>query len=542
MKRNLILVVLAICACLLTLGQIPLNAKSIRQFLKEYKEKYEGKTVYVISREEFPAPYEYSIRREISLPVTIRGNTLFITRDSSVVILRKKFDDKYKYKCTKVYLAHKNDLYGKSDAIALNLNYEGRNYPVLIWWDSSMTGRIIEPIEVKTSIGDYKVTIMYPQNIIIAEDDLEEELESLRTQLQITYSSAWCAYRKEEAAKAKREEESRLRREEARVAWENYKKKVEQQKAEEEAKKKQLEEEARMAAEAEEKKREEKAKFIAGLDEKSLKTYSGKMTSTPNWIEDIVKAHGSLNVISGTYSYFSIIEDDEEERIPHGQFLVICSTSDYSMRKYTYEIKGQFNRGKRDGVWTIKAKNNKGEYPYDNYKFQYKNGVLNGDFCFKLGIMDELQRSNVSGTFLNGKLTSISIKDAEDWGPYGLRRSSSITGDVNDKGNPHGKWTKKYESDPRQISYLFYDGCLLYERIKDESTGDVQYKYQASQQIGRPSDLEKVHSIDFNSIGIEGEKYSKLYVEKDLWNVCTNLVKVIYPGFSDWCVKLEKCK
>ncbi len=581
MKRNVILIALAILISMPVCGQINIfNAKKKQKELidalskivqeeqatqqaalapvekeKEAIEKqYKGQTLYFITDLDYYTEDGYHI--DVMSPNdtekgafhlrALSGKDAFCFVDTSIV-KRNEVISKSAYVCTDVILVNHVDKYGKvPDAVALRLmgknpddltialNRGVREYPVVLYvyyskaqrgvdagWGTyiygynNTYGDILTPkpisVKVKTSLGEIESTYTHPLNLATDAD-----LDSLVLDLQGKY-------------KSKRD---------AQLAVEAEKKR------EGEAKKKQLEEKARMAAEAEEKKREEKAKFIAGLDEKSLKTYSGKMTSTPNWIEDIVKAHGLLNVISGTYSYFSIIEDDEEERIPHGQFLVICSTSAYSMweQKYSYEIKGQFNRGKREGVWTIKAKNDKGEYPYDNYRFQYKNGVLNGDFCFKLGEMEKLQRSKVSGTFLNGKLVSISIKDAQDWGPYGLKGSSSITGDVNDKGNPHGKWTKKYESDPRQITYLFYNGCLLYERIKDESTGDVQYKYQASPQIGRPSDLENVHSVDFNTIEIEGEKYSKIYVEKDLWNVCTDLVKVIYPGFSNWCVKLEKCK
>ena len=217
------------------------------------------------------------------------------------------------------------------------------------------------------------------------------------------------------------------------------------------------------------------------------------------------------------------------------------------------EIKGHFNRGKRDGVWTISVKNDKGEYyPYDSYKFRYKNGMLNGDFRFKPGRVyiknGELKNedfSAISGTFLNGKLMSAFITDgATGRDTYsGLKGSSVIKGDVNDKGNPHGKWTEKSESDPRQITYLFYDGCLLYQRIKDESTGNVKYKCQASPQVRKPSDIEKVKRINDKIVYIDGEKYCTTEKFYNPWPpVFTALANVIYPGFSNWFLGLEKCK
>ena len=221
----------------------------------------------------------------------------------------------------------------------------------------------------------------------------------------------------------------------------------------------------------------------------NVKTYNGQMTK-PEWIAELFHCEGGIN---GSYSYY---EDEEENRILHGAFKVSYNTMCIDGRSLI-EISGSYNHGKRNGHWTIKDKNRKTgkENPYYYYDFNYKDGTLDGKISFR----DD--GHEMIGKFVNGILSDTVL--FRTYSPFGT--SKSIKGKVNIEGVPHGVWVEKNEykdAVPMETTRLYYNGCLVYRREKDLSSGIRTYTYQVSDKIKTPSDLNKIHDTT-----IDGVKY-----------------------------------
>lgn len=237
------------------------------------------------------------------------------------------------------------------------------------------------------------------------------------------------------------------------------------------------------------------AAFMLALstNAQNVKTYNGQMTK-PEWIAEFFDCEGGIN---GSYSYY---EDEEENRILHGAFKVsyqvMCLGGGRSFSSLT-EISGSYNHGKRNGHWTIKDRNNNTgkENPYYYYDFNYKDGALDGKIAFR----DD--GHEMTGKFVNGTLSDTIMFRA--YSPFGT--SKSIKGSVNDEGMPHGVWIEKNEykdAVPMETTRLYYNGCLVYRREKDLSSGKITYTYQVSDKIKTPSDLNKIQDTT-----IDGVKY-----------------------------------
>ena len=233
------------------------------------------------------------------------------------------------------------------------------------------------------------------------------------------------------------------------------------------------------------------AAFVLALstNAQDVKTYNGQMTK-PEWIAELFHCEGGIN---GSYSYY---EDEEENRILHGAFKVSYNTMCIDGRSLI-EISGNYSHGKRNGHWTIKDKNRKTgkENPYYYYDFNYKDGTLDGKISFR----DD--GHEMTGKFVNGTLSDTVL--FRTYSPFGT--SKSIKGSINDEGMPHGVWIEKNEykdAVPMETTRLYYNGCLVYRREKDLSSGKITYTYQVSDKIKTPSDLNKIQDTT-----IDGVKY-----------------------------------
>ena len=257
----------------------------------------------------------------------------------------------------------------------------------------------------------------------------------------------------------------------------------------------------------------------------TIKKYSGQM-SKPEWIAELFEDCAPYN-INGYYSYY---ENKDENRINHGAFQV-----NYETGLWHFEIRGSFSHGKRDGKWTMREKLLNGKYSSTYlYQFNYTNGVLNGPFQIRDGDVEVL------GQFANGVITGkVTIKKHHGLSNY---IQFILEGRVNSKGNPHGIWTEKemYErAVPKDISRLYYDGNLVYRRVKDWSSGKVEYTKQISDKIKTPAD-----SVLITDTIINGEKYINVAgiicckdteAQSDLYDVvCTSRIAVFYPSIQNW--------
>ncbi len=270
------------------------------------------------------------------------------------------------------------------------------------------------------------------------------------------------------------------------------------------------------------------AAFVLALsvNAQNVKTYNGQMTK-PDWIAEFFDCEGGIN---GSYSYY---EDEGENRILHGAFKVSYNTMCLDGRSLI-EICGNYNHGKRNGHWTIKDKNRKTgkDNPYYYYDFTYKDGLLNGKFSF---------RDN--GYEMIGKCIEGSLSDTilfRKYSPFGT--SVSFRGKVNNEGLPHGIWIEKNEykgAIPMETTRLYYNGCLVYRREKDLSSGKITYTYQVSNLIRIPSDLNKIQDTT-----IDGVKYvdvggiicgidTNADEPNDFFSYYT-LFDDIYPAIKNW--------
>lgn len=279
------------------------------------------------------------------------------------------------------------------------------------------------------------------------------------------------------------------------------------------------------------------AAFVLALstNAQNVKTYNGQMTK-PEWIAELFDCAGGIN---GSYSYY---EDDEENRILHGVFKVsydvMCLGGGRSFSSIT-EISGSYNQGRRNGHWTIKDKNKRTgkDNPYYYYDFNYKDGTLNGKISFR----DD-------GYEMTGKCVGGTLSDTvlfRKYSPFGT--SVSFKGKVNEAGLPHGIWFEKNEykdAVPKETTCLYYNGCLVYRREKDLSSGIITYTYQVSKMVRVPSDLNKIHDTI-----IDGVKYvdvvgviCSIKTESGEPNEFVSfhtLFDDIYPAIDDWNMKFD---
>ena len=514
------------------------NKKVLEEKKRELSEKYVGKKVYLLKDSgcsryfNTRAPREYSTTGDICL-VGNPGHQLYSLSDT--IIVRKEL--KY-YICTEVYPVREFDRYEKPDALAMKL-FDGRNdNPVLVYrngycgplhyeghgYDGGVTS-----ITVRSNVGILQTTM--PEAFVT-----DIELDSIAFVLQKQYSEKLALKRKQEteaaAAREKAEAEAAAAREKARAeaAREKARAEAERMKAEDDAENEK--EKARSFAINQTKQQIAYMSDHYELKAQNCKSYSGNM-SVPKWLDGLFI---SPFVITGTYCYY---EDDDEVRIPHGQFIVTYATSVLTGVS-RYEIKGRFKHGFRDGLWTIKAKNANDEYLNDFlYQFQYTDGLLNGDFVFI--ISKDYHHEEIKGTFADGRLTvPVCIMKSEllDLG------FTLFEGTVNDKGLPHGVWKEAniYSVNaPTKCERLYYNGCLVYRRKKDESTGEITYTEKISEEIIKPADFDKIKRISTYTAEINGVRYSIVEGENDLY-IDDSVFCQIYPAMNEWKVKLEKKK
>ena len=231
--------------------------------------------------------------------------------------------------------------------------------------------------------------------------------------------------------------------------------------------------------------------FALSTNSQNVKTYNGPMTE-PEWIAELFG--GVAYGFNGSYSYY---EDKEENRILHGIFKV-----SYSTATSLIEICGNYNHGKRNGHWTIKKKDKKTgkENPNYYYDFNYKDGMLNGKFSFR----DNGYWYGYYGYEMTGKFVNGTISDTVLCRYNSLSHNLIIKGKVNKEGVPHGVWIEKgkYNTVPKEATRLYYNGCMVYRKEKDLSSGKIEYTYQISNSISIPSDLDKIQDTT-----IDGVKY-----------------------------------
>jgi hypothetical protein len=271
------------------------------------------------------------------------------------------------------------------------------------------------------------------------------------------------------------------------------------------------------------------AAFVLALstNAQNVKTYNDQMTK-PEWIAELFHCEGGIN---GSYSYY---EDEEENRILHGAFKVSYNTMCIDGRSLI-EISGSYNHGKRNGHWAIRDKNRKTgkDNPYYYYDFNYKDGSLDGKIAFR----DD--GHEMAGKFVNGTLSDTVL--FRTYSPFGT--SKSIKGRVNLEGVPHGVWVEKNEyknAVPMETTRLYYNGCLVYRREKDLSSGKITDTYQVSDKIKTPSDLNKIHDTT-----IDGVKYVDVggiicgvkegyYDPNDFFHF-----RLIYKAIENWCMTFD---
>ena len=266
------------------------------------------------------------------------------------------------------------------------------------------------------------------------------------------------------------------------------------------------------------------------VNAQTIKKYNGQM-SKPEWIAELFES--SPYEYNGYYSYY---ENDEEKRVIHGTFQVNYKTNELGLN--TYEIKGAYNHGMREGKWTMKAKDLNGKYSnHYLYQFNYRNGVLDGPFQIYSHQYDDVE---MLGRFTNGVIDgNLIIKLHEFSSGKGY---TQFEGRVNSKGNPHGIWTEKIVSEkaiPKDITRLYYDGNLVYRREKDLSSGVVEYTQKVSDKIKTPAD-----SVLITDTIINGKDYfnvagiicsTDVETESSLYHVVsTSKIGSIYPSIQNW--------
>lgn len=271
------------------------------------------------------------------------------------------------------------------------------------------------------------------------------------------------------------------------------------------------------------------AAFVLALstNAQNVKTYNGQMTK-PKWIAELFYCEGGIN---GSYSYY---EDEEENRILHGAFKVSYNTMCIDGRSLI-EISGSYNHGKRNGHWSIKDKNRKTgkDNPYYYYDFNYKDGTLDGKIAFR----DD--GHEMTGKFVNGTLSDTVL--FRTYSPFGT--SKSIKGRVNLEGVPHGVWVEKNEykdAVPMETTRLYYNGCLVYRREKDLSSGKITYTYQISNLVRIPSDLNKIQDTTIDGVryvnvggvicGVEGGYYDPDHFFS---------FELINTAIGNWCMTFD---
>lgn len=184
------------------------------------------------------------------------------------------------------------------------------------------------------------------------------------------------------------------------------------------------------------------------------KTYKGKY-----WIDGI----GSGNC---EYEY---VELSDEQRIFDGNFYWTAEYKDseryyyprYVLEKYT--VTGNFNDNKQTGTWKWKNVNEAQSIWEDEVIMNFNNdGILDGKFSYKWRTL------NMSGTFRNGKLTSLNYSDNHKR----LERATFTS-----SGMPTGVWTFTYINDKwkgtQSITVTFDEqGKIIKSGYRETSTGN----------------------------------------------------------------------
>ena len=377
-------------------------------------------------------------------------------------------------------------------------------------------------LKITTDVGT--ITKKIPTSVIT-----DAMLDEILPEINSEYQKKKAAHIAAEAERIRVEAERKAREEaeQLRIAAER---KAAEERAEDERKKTEYErEQARLSAIEQTK---ERIAFYSNhykLKIQQLRHYHGVMT-WPQWLGNLIDSD-HIRDIKGDYYYY---ENDDDLRVPHGLFTV-----SYFYHGYDYEIKGSFNHGYREGSWTIKAKDRSGKYVTDNLcQFQYKNGVLDGKFVFKTPIISSFSDA-VSCSFVNGIVSgTVTIRSflVDIWA------YRTLQGNVNVKGNPHGLWKESYvypknDGIPREVTRLYYDGCLVYRRETDLSTGDISYTYQVSDIIKKPSDISIIRNVGIYYVDIGGVKYPIIKSSLDKYHLpMPGILFILCPDIHRWNV------
>lgn len=254
-----------------------------------------------------------------------------------------------------------------------------------------------------------------------------------------------------------------------------------------------------------------------------IERYKGKMV-LPSEISEIVNVFDRYRYQDQGGGYYDYYVNKQSERIKHGEFyyisdFIIDFQTDRGLHSISYELKGRFLHGKKNGVWTLREFD-RGKKKYTGYTISltFANDSLNGDFVC----------GSEKGTIKNGRLSP------EKW-----QHKQIVQLDVN--GMPNGVYkTSCTAGAPIEHERYYYHGSLIYIYEFDQSTGESSYSYRISPDVSRPINSNKIK--DTVIYGYHLIKYNENYysVVKASYGTMEVLCWGDYREPSDFCSSILK--
>lgn len=238
-------------------------------------------------------------------------------------------------------------------------------------------------------------------------------------------------------------------------------------------------------------------------------------------------AQRTLHRYSGNYkggtATYTFYEDENENRVLHGA---------YSYNNGSYNEKGVYKNGVRDGVWHILKEGYSGDQFFMTVPFA--DGKVNGTVicAYKAGAQPAKEmRFNVSNNHI------ISYRGLADYDyAHGGWVPVPIKGSFDGYGYPHGSWDYNYEEygEKHNIHEEYYHGLFVKGRDKNLATGEIRRFSTGYDSIDPEKYVELAGNGPQEVLQVVAKGYEQNLVDTPMYDYATRIPKKVYDYLKNF--------
>ena len=238
-------------------------------------------------------------------------------------------------------------------------------------------------------------------------------------------------------------------------------------------------------------------------------------------------AQRTLHRYSGNYkggtATYTFYEDENENRVLHGA---------YSYNNGSYNEKGVYKNGVRDGVWHILKEGYSGDQFFMTVPFA--DGKVNGTVicAYKAGAQPAKEmRFNVSNNHI------ISYRGLADYDyAHGGWVPVPIKGSFDGYGYPNGSWDYNYEEygEKHNIHEEYYHGLFVKGRDKNLATGEIRRFSTGYDSIDPEKYVELAGNGPHEVLQVVAKGYEQNLVDTPMYDYATRLPTKVYDYLKNF--------